>query len=184
MQRLVGAMRSWASVHRFSWLSGCLLMLLGCTEERDLGEPSLVFSDVSPILDESCVECHGGAAPAADYSVEDYFTTIRCIPDPEGQPATLPADSSAPLLAVLEQDDHAGLLDAEETEGLTSWVVEGAVPNRRSTHPAAWNDPRSPDWHGAYLAETEWKPIIDPMRDDACGLCHEGSPAPVEGVVR
>lgn len=184
MQRLVGAMRARASVRWISWLSGSILMLSSCSEERDVMEPSTAFADVSPLLDESCVECHGGAAPAADYSVEDYFTTIRCIPDPEGAPATLPADSTAPILAVLERDDHAGLLDDEETEMLTSWVMEGAVPNRRSTHPETWNDPRSPEWHGAYLAETDWQPILDPERGDACGLCHPGSPAPVESVVR
>jgi hypothetical protein len=184
-------MRARASVLWFSWLSGSILMLLGCSEERDLAEPSVVFSDVSPILDESCVECHGGAAPAADYSVEDYFDTIRCIPDPEGPPATLPPNETAPILAVLEEPVvHATLLDALETETLTNWVLEGAVPNSRSTHPAAWNDPRSAQWHGTYLREIDpdtgraWQPIVDPTREDACGLCHPGSPAPVEGVVR
>ncbi|MGB5350316.1 MAG: hypothetical protein WBN10_12000 [Polyangiales bacterium] len=156
-------------------------MLSGCTEERDRAEPSLVFADVQPVLDESCLECHGGALPSADYSVEDYFTTIRCIPEPEGQPATLPSNETAPILAVLQEPTvHADLLDVSETETLTQWVVEGAVPNRRSTHPAGWNDPRSDDWHGTYLSETDWQPIVDPTRGDACGLCHPGSPAPVE----
>ncbi len=184
MQRLVGAMRARASVHWLWWLIGSMSLLLGCSEERDFVEPPIVFADVSTILEESCVECHGGTAPAAGYSVEDYFTTIRCIPDPEGPPATEPADSTAPIVAVLERDDHAGLLSEEDAETLTDWVVEGAVPNRRSTHPETWNDPRSPDWHGTYLAETDWQPIIDPERTDACGLCHAGSPAPVDSVVR
>ncbi|MGB5265510.1 MAG: hypothetical protein WBN30_02905 [Polyangiales bacterium] len=174
-------MRARACVRWVLGLSCSVLMLSGCTEERDRAEPSLVFADVQPVLDESCLECHGGALPSADYSVEDYFTTIRCIPEPEGQPATLPSNETAPILAVLQEPTvHADLLDVSETETLTQWVVEGAVPNRRSTHPAGWNDPRSDDWHGTYLSETDWQPIVDPTRGDACGLCHPGSPAPVE----
>ena len=167
----------------------CLAIVLAltaaCTEERESAtqEAPLAFADVEPLLTEACVECHGGEEPAADYSVEDYFHTIRCIPDPDGQPATLPSDPSAPIIAVLERPDHAELLDSSETEALTTWVVEGAVPNDRGTHPAQWNDPRAADWHGTYLQEEEWEPIVDPTRGDACGLCHPGSPAPVEGVV-
>lgn len=157
--------------------------LLGCSEERELSEPPLVFADVDPILQESCVECHAEPLPAAGYSVEGYFQTVRCIPDPEGQPATLPSDGTAPILAVLETPGHADLLDAEQTDALTTWVVQGALPDSRSTHPAAWNDPRADDWHGAYLRQTDWQPITDPTRSDACGLCHAGSPAPVEGIV-
>jgi len=178
-------MKDWQSLGWFSCLSSSILMLLGCTEERDLAEPPMVFADVSPIFDESCVGCHGGEDPAADYGVEDYFTTIRCIPDPEGQPATLPSDETAPILAVLKEPMvHAELLDASETETLTSWVVQGAVPDPRSTHPGPWNDPRSIEWHGSYLRDEDWQPIVDPTRTDACGLCHSGSPAPVESVVR
>jgi hypothetical protein len=158
-------------------------LLLGCSEERELSEPPLVFADVDPILQESCVECHVEPLPAAGYIVDGYFQTIRCIPDPEGQPATLPSDGTAPILAVLETPDHADLLDQEQTDALTTWVVQGAVPDPRSTHPAAWNDPRADAWHGAYLRQTNWQPIVDPTRSDACGLCHAGSPAPVEDIV-
>lgn len=165
-------------------LAACVALVCGCTETRSQETPPLVFDDVSPILEDGCVECHGGELPAAGYSVEDYFHTIRCIPDPEGQPATLPSDQTAPMLAALERPDHADLLDSSETEALTTWVVEGAVPNDRGSHPADWNDPRSDGWHGTYLRETDWQPIVDPTRSDACGLCHPGSPAPVEGVVR
>ena len=160
-----------------------VLVAVGCTEERELEMPPLVFDSVDPILQESCVECHGGAEPEAGYSVEGYFQTIRCIPDPDGQPATLPPDETAPILAVLEEESHSGLLDAPSTETLATWVVQGAVPYRRSTHPGQWNDPRSELWHGTYLRETAWQPIVDPTREDACGLCHQGSPAPVESVV-
>ena len=111
-----------------------ILEATACTEMRSQESPPLVFDDVSPILEEGCVECHGGELPAAGYSVEDYFHTIRCIPDPEGQPATLPSDPTAPILAMLERPDHADLLDSSETEALTTWVVEGAVPEDQ-THP-------------------------------------------------
>ena len=160
------------------------LVLAGCNEARDREEPPAVYGDIEPILQQHCVECHSGPMAEADYRVEDYFETIRCIPDPEGEPATLPPDTTAPILAVLqERDDHADLLDPEETYGLTTWVVEGAVPANRSTHPAQWTDPRTEEWHGNYLRETDWQPIVDPTRSDACGLCHPGSPAPVEGII-
>ena len=90
------------------------LVAVGCTELREHESPPLVFDDVNPILEESCVECHGATDPEAGYSVEDYWRTIRCIPDPEGQPATLPADETAPILAVF-----------------------GPVGNRRSTYARA-----------------------------------------------
>jgi len=169
------------------WLAGLLyanVVLLGCNEARDREEPPLVFADVNPILEQRCVECHGGALPSAGYSVEDYFETIRCIPDPEGQPATLPADQTAPILAVLARPDHADLLAEDERRGLTTWVTDGAVPATDSTHPGQWNDPRAEDWHGAYLGANDWQPIVDPARPDACGLCHRGSPEAVEPVVK
>ncbi len=168
------------------WSAGAALLALassGCTEERELEEPPLAFADVQPLLESSCAECHSGPLAEADYRVEDYFQTIRCIPDPDGQPATLPSDETAPILAALQRPDHVGLLDATETDLLTAWVVAGAVPNDRGSHPAQWNDPRAEDWHGQYLRNTEWQPIVDPTRGDTCGLCHPGSPAPVEGVI-
>lgn len=158
-------------------------VLVGCNEARDREEPPVVFADVEPVLDERCVECHSGPSAEADYRLEDYLQTIRCIPDPEGQPATLPSDPTAPILAVLERPDHADLLNDDETRGLTNWVTDGAVPANRSTHPGQWLDPRTDVWHGSYLRETDWQPIVDPTREDACGLCHPGSPAPVEGII-
>jgi predicted CxxxxCH...CXXCH cytochrome family protein len=161
--------------------------ILGCNEARELDEPPVVFADVDPILQEHCIECHGGPEAEADYRVEDYLTTIRCIPDPEGQPATIPVDEAvpqtAPILAVLDEENHAELLDPQQTGALTQWVADGAVPAPRSTHPGQWSDPRAEDWHGNYLRGTNWQPIVDATRSDACGLCHPGSPAPVEGVI-
>ncbi len=174
----LGTHRRWVA-----GLSFTALVLAGCNESRDRAEPPAVFADVEPILDGSCVDCHSGPLAEADYRVEDYFQTIRCIPDPEGQPATLPSDQSAPILAVLERPDHAGLLDDDATRSLTTWVTDGAVPANRGTHPGKWIDPRAEDWHGSYLRATDWQPIVDPERSDACGLCHQGSPAPVEGIV-
>ncbi len=180
----VGAHRRW-----LAGLSLAALVLVGCNEARDRDEPPIVFADVEPILQENCVECHSGPLAEADYRVEDYFETIRCIPDPEGQPATLPSDATlppderAPILAVLERPDHADLLDDDETQALTSWVTDGAVPANRGTHPGTWTDPRANEWHGNYLRETDWQPIVDPERSDACGLCHQGSPPLGEDVV-
>jgi len=164
----------------FACLVSGALLLMGCTETRDRPEGPAVFADVEPILQERCIECHSGAAPAAGYRVEDYFETIRCVPD--DRPATLPSDSTAPILAVLERPDHADLLTEQEEAALTGWITDGAFPAERSTHPGRWNDPRTEAWHGTYLRVTDWQPIVDPERGDACGLCHAGSPAPVDEV--
>jgi predicted CxxxxCH...CXXCH cytochrome family protein len=158
---------------RVSWLVSVALLLMSCSEMRDRPELPVVFADVAPILQENC-----------GYRVVDYLETIRCVPGgPPPPPATLPPDETAPILAVLAREGHAGLLDEEETRGLTTWVTDGAFPANRSTHPGKWNDPRAEEWHGSYLRATGWQPIVDPERGDACGLCHAGSPAPVEGVV-
>ncbi|MEM9727130.1 MAG: hypothetical protein AAF997_00995 [Myxococcota bacterium] len=157
-----------------------LVLFQACDEKRDRPEPATAFAEVSPILDAACLECHSGGEPAAGYSVADYLETIRCVPD--GQPATLPADLSAPILSVLDRADHASLLEPDDRETLTNWVTEGAWPARNGTHPGQWLDPRTPEWHGTYLRENDWAPLLDPTRGDACGLCHEGAPVPVSGV--
>lgn len=165
------------------WRAGALwlsFVLAACSEERETADVPPVFADVAPILDDGCLECHSGPAAAADYRVDDYLETIYCVPD--GQPATLPADPSAPIVQVLELSSHADLLTPEQTQTLEDWVFAGAVPMRAGSHPASWIDPRSEDWHGAYLAETDWQGIVDPTSGDACGLCHPGSPAPVPRV--
>jgi hypothetical protein len=169
---------------RMTWLVLAALALTSCNEARDRPELPVVFADVDPILQEHCVECHSGPEPRAGYRVVDYLETIRCVPGgPPPPPATLPPDETAPILAVLKRDDHDDLLDGDEARGLTTWVTEGAIPTHRSTHPGTWIDPRAEVWHGSYLRETDWQPIADPTREDACGLCHPGSPAPVEGVI-
>ncbi len=130
--------------------TGLVLAVAGCNEAREREEPPVVFADIDPILQEHCVRCHSGPDAAANYSVEDYLETIRCVPadEPPPPPATLPSDSTAPILVVLERPDpdlHAELLNAAQTEALTTWVVEGAFPANRSTHPGQWTDPRTGD---------------------------------------
>ena len=161
-----------------------LVVLVACSEDRDTNANGSItaFTDVTPVLESGCLECHQGEAPAGNYSVEDYFTTIYCVPNAEGDPAAAPPDSTAPILAILTTSDHQGLIDEEEQEVLEAWVVDGAQPRRRGSHPSGFGDPFSSDWHGTYLSEQEWLPLTDPERSDACGLCHEGSVTDVPGV--
>lgn len=172
---------------RFS--RGCLcatigwLLVTGCSEQRETEEQPAPFENVSPILDASCLPCHEGPDAEAGYRVEDYFTTIYCIPDSTGEAAAQPPDADAPLLAVLQQDDHQGLIDAEEEQALEDWVFTGAQPRRRGSHPSGFGDPFSVDWHGTYLREEAWLPLTDPERPDACGLCHAGAVTEVPGVL-
>ena len=56
-------------------LTALALQLAGC------GEPTVSFSkDVKPILEERCVECHGGAGEgvaASGFSVRDYDSVMK-----------------------------------------------------------------------------------------------------------
>lgn len=168
--------------NRLTGITTGLALLLSCSESRDFPESPTVFTEVAPILQTGCLECHGGDSPAANYRVEDYFTSIYCIPDAEGLPAAMPPDQTAPILAVLERADHQSLIDDPQEQTLQDWVVTGALPRRRGSHPAGFGDPFSGDWHGAYLRNQQWLPLTDPERSDACGLCHEGSVTNVPGV--
>ncbi len=152
-----------------------------CSEPRDESERAVIFDDVDALLQSRCLECHFAELAEADYRVEDYLASIGCVSGGL-TPAALPADESAPILAVLDQADHTGLLDEAEQAFLTAWVLDGALRRYQGSHPPGIIDPRSADWHGTYLRTTEWRPIVDPSREDACGICHEGSPAPVERV--
>ena len=110
------AMNASARGRRVAGLLLAAFVLAGCHEARELAEPPVVYADVEPILEEHCVECHSGPSAEADYRLEDYFQTIRCIPDPDGQPATLPSDrlnisSASASLSIVLLDNFVALFD-------------------------------------------------------------------------
>ena len=56
-----------------------------------------------------------------------------------------------------------------------------AAPNE-GIHPAGMAHPCSPNFHGALLQASAWQPMMNPEDPNACGRCHDGTPAQVQGV--
>lgn len=131
--------------------------------------------DVAPIVAAACVECHGEARAEGGYRLDGYLGAIACPASAEGVPAVEPPGPGAPLLAVLEREDHALRLDARELALLRAWVESGAPARVGAAHPAGWVDPRSPDFHGVALRDEAWARVLDPTSPGACTQCHAGA---------
>jgi predicted CxxxxCH...CXXCH cytochrome family protein len=162
----------------------CALLEAGCSEDRYRAPippiPPVFDADVAPILERSCTRCHGRVAPAAGWDATSFLSAIGCV-EPAGDPAALPA-GTAPILTALDQPPHQGLLGAADRATLTAWVGGGAPAFARAIHTPGIVDPRSSEFHGAVLRSTRWSPMLDAADPDACGRCHDGTPAPVAGV--
>jgi predicted CxxxxCH...CXXCH cytochrome family protein len=153
-----------------------------CNVEREPTPLPVVFDrDVAPILEERCVRCHGGDAPAAGWSATSYLGAIGCV-TPSGDAAVLPADARAPIVRALGQPSHAGFASGAERAVLTSWVEGGAPAFRGTVHDPGVVDPRSPAFHGAMLRKERWSPMLDESDPNACGRCHDGTPVRPPGV--
>ena len=163
----------WAAVLVLATLFGC--------EAASLPATTPTFEDVSPILERACSECHGGATPAAGWATARYTDVIACADD-RMLPPTAPGDETSLLVAVLDQDDHAGLLTAQERSLLLAWLEAGAVSRPPAMHAIGFADPRSSEFHGAALRGERWQRMLDPNLDGSCGRCHEGAPTRPDGV--
>jgi predicted CxxxxCH...CXXCH cytochrome family protein len=58
----------------------------------------------------------------------------------------------------------------------------GEPASAGAVHASRFADPASPSWHGALLRAERWSGMLDPNASDACGRCHDGSPARVAAV--
>src|SRR3954469_18533566 len=163
-------------------LLNTIIVAGGCAVERQ-GTPEVptYASDVAPILSRRCEPCHSGQTPAAGWKTTTFLETIGCVPS--GAAAASPADANAPLVRVLSTDDHRRLLPDGEKAVLLSWIAGGASAFRGVVHPAGIVDPRSPAWHGKFLRERRWAPMLDEKNQEACGRCHDGAPARPAGIV-
>ena len=157
-----------------------VLLLCSCHETRT-SEPPVVYADVAPLFETACLACHGASAPAAGYAVATHWQVLGCVPD--NRPATLPPGPTAPLLSVLSEPDHAGLLKTHEQQLLSSWVTAGSPAFVGSVHPAGIVDPRSDAWHGKLAAHDGYAPLRDAATSDVCGRCHAGAPIKPEDVL-
>src|SRR5208282_6033570 len=153
-----------------------------CSADR-AGPPSppVFDTDIQAILSAHCVPCHGEVSPAAGWSATSFLGAIACT-EPSGQPVTLPHSDRAPILSVLGTGVHRGLLDAGDQATLESWVLGGTLAFASDVHTPDFIDPRSPGFHGMVLRSDHWAQMLDANDPNACGGCHEGTPAPVPGV--
>jgi predicted CxxxxCH...CXXCH cytochrome family protein len=161
---------------------GSLPAFSACSADRVTQSPSPVFdTNVAPILDAHCVRCHGNASPAAGWNATSFLGAIACA-EPSGAPVTLPSSGRAPILSVLGDGVHRGLLDAGDQATLAAWVG-GATPAFASdVHTPDIVDPRAPGFHGTLLRKDHWAQMLDANNPNACGTCHDGTPTPTAGV--
>jgi predicted CxxxxCH...CXXCH cytochrome family protein len=156
-----------------------LTLLLGaCEKER--GRP--VAPDCTSyrghwqaVLEARCVDCHGGADPAAGYSLESYAGVLGAGSD--DVPNAVAGDETSLLLRAVQpgQADETHAAHAEIFDDLRLWVVECELRYSDSPiHEAGILNPHSPDFHGALLADNHWDLSL-------CTGCHgdafEGGPA-------
>jgi predicted CxxxxCH...CXXCH cytochrome family protein len=158
-------------------------LLLSCSADRAGPPSSPVFdTDVAPILEANCARCHGGASPAAGWIATSFLGAIACT-EPSGAPVTLPSSERAPILRVLGSGLHQDLLDAGDRATLESWVLGGSPAFASDVHSPDIINPRSPGFHATLLRGDHWAQMLDAKNPNACGGCHEGTPAPVSGVM-
>ena len=181
---------------RSTWLTALPALLAlapACSAERTTPTPAPTFDgDVGAVFAAKCDACHGAESPAAGYRTTSYLGAIGCYAPDAGSsdgdagdagtsaapvPATVPPGDEAPLLKVLSTPDHAALLTDDERALVTSWVKAGAPAFRGWVHDASFIDPRSPNFHARYLRAQKWRPMLDGTDVNACGRCHDGTPA-------
>ncbi len=158
----------------------CLLAVAACKERRARKPEDETFASLSPLFAARCQGCHRDDAPRGDFSVERYLSVIAC--NAEGRIFVEPRDARAPLVAVLERDDHAALLSAAERERMLAWVEQGAPAFIGTVHPSGALDPRSSAWHGRLASTDGFAPLHDAGHALTCGRCHPGAPATPEDV--
>jgi predicted CxxxxCH...CXXCH cytochrome family protein len=161
----------------------CAALIAACSQDRQ-GAPRPVVYDanVAPIFEAHCVTCHGDTAPAAGWSATSFLGAVACV-EPSNAPATLPPNLAAPLLAALDMAPHVGLLSGGERATLAAWVAGGAPAFQAAVHDPSIIDPRAAGFHGTLLRASRWSQMLDATDANACGRCHDGTPARPAGVM-
>lgn len=113
-------------------LLAALLMAAVLTDCTDLSEsvtepvgPSLTYTrDIHPILERSCVRCHGGAVAWFGYDLSTYDTAVDSVKN------IIPGDPGSRILVKTASDGnmYRYLNSARESEMIYTWVVrDGAA---------------------------------------------------------
>lgn len=154
-------------------IGALVLCVLGGCSVRALPAPVPTYANVEPILNASCLECHGEGRAEGGYRVDGYLAAIAC-PAGEG-PAVEPHDARAPIVLALERPDHAALLTPQQAALLRAWVETGATARIGAAHAPGWVDPRSADFHGAALRGEGFRRMVDLAAPGTCARCHAGT---------
>jgi predicted CxxxxCH...CXXCH cytochrome family protein len=104
-----------------------------------------------------------------------FLEAIACVSG--GAPATVPATTASPIVRALENETHRSITSDAEKALIVAWVEAGAPAFAGTVHGPGIIDPRSPAWHGKLLSSRGFRPMFDGNDADACGRCHDGTPA-------
>ena len=121
------------------------------------GKDAVLFNeDVRPILNDNCLNCHGGVRQSGEFSL--LFASEAFAPTESGHPAIVPGhpDSSEFIRRIRHTDpeermplEHEPLLE-EEINILEQWIAEGAKWDThwayKSLQPVTVPVPRNASW--------------------------------------
>ncbi|MBW2730781.1 MAG: CxxxxCH/CxxCH domain-containing protein [Deltaproteobacteria bacterium] len=160
---------------RLPWLL-LAITAISCGEVRSKDQdliriPALSYvDDVAPLLERTCVTCHSATTMEGSYDLSNWRGVARRGSD--DVPNAIPGDVQSKLIAVLGDETHASLLDTNDGDLLTRWVVEERMAyfsaSADHVHPAGWmlpHDRGANNFHGGWLRASAWD-----MRQ--CQVCH------------
>ena len=115
----------------FGLISLVLLVSCGSNQAGDTDEPMISFSsDVSPILNQKCIGCHGSIQPLAGLDLSSYEGIMAGT---KGKPVVEPGSSSNSLLVKVVKSGsmpkNGAKLTDDQVEILSKWVDQGASDN-------------------------------------------------------
>ena len=155
----------------FGLLSGVFLAM-GCGEQRDempAWDPITYnyLDQIKPLLEKSCVSCHGGSSAKAGYDLSSWRGLLG--PGTDTTRNAIAGDKTSALLTVQDKVAHAGKLTTKEKAMLTTWVVTDRLAYFDSTTHNPWwlypGDRANKSFHGGELRANKYSL-------DTCKGCH------------
>ncbi|WP_428266079.1 CxxxxCH/CxxCH domain c-type cytochrome [Haliangium sp.] len=174
----------------------CVVLVTGCARERDpdrnrdrdrdLACPSWI-DEIGPAFADRCSSCHGPAAPAGEYRLDDYLQALG--PGSDERANAVAGDGDSLLLRYLDPDRadevHAAFSDLHDST--RTWVVDCRLTYLRSRiHAGGLMNPDDDDFHGHLVRVLGWdfEPCAGCHGDDfaggsagvSCLGCHQDGP--------
>lgn len=107
-----------------------LAFLVGCEESGPAKDDPSYATDVQPLFDASCVSCHGGGAPAADYSLTSRAGALG--PGSDTVTNVVPGSPESSRLFIRLDDGTmppGGRWDSTRIAMVRNWIAKGAKDN-------------------------------------------------------